>query len=42
MAETAEVFVGYVEVAAFEILGDVSDREYLARMVVAGTMPRLN
>lgn len=34
--------VAQVEAAAAEILGDISEREYLARRAVGGTMPRLN
>lgn len=35
-------FVSYVEQETREIRGDISDREYLARRLIACTMPRLN
>lgn len=35
-------FVAAVEQEAREIVGDTSDREYVARRSAAGTMPRLN
>ena len=37
--ETKAEFVSFVEQEAREILGDVSDRKYLACRVAAGTMP---
>jgi hypothetical protein len=38
----AEKFVKSVEAGVREILGEMSDKEYLARRAIAGTMPRLN
>ena len=40
--ETAETFVSLVEQEARAVAGDISDREYLARRVIAGAMPLLN
>jgi hypothetical protein len=40
--ETTEEFTAIVEQETREILGDVSEKEYLVRRVIAGTMPRLN
>jgi len=40
--ETETEFFSYVEQETREILGDVSDHEYLARRLIGGTMPRLN
>lgn len=40
--ETTEDFTTVVEREAREILGEMSDKEYLACQVIAGTMPCLN
>ena len=40
--ETFEDFVAAVEQEAREIVGDITDKEFLARRAIAGTMPRLN
>ena len=37
--ETPKDFVAAVEQEAREIIGDISDKEFLARRAVAGTMP---
>ena len=38
----AEKIMKYAEAGAWEILAEISDKEYLARRAIAGTMPRLN
>ena len=40
--ETFEDFVAAVEQEAREIVGDITDKDFLARRAVAGTMPCLN
>lgn len=40
--ETDATIVARIEAEAGEILGDISEREYLARAAVGGTMPHLN
>lgn len=40
--ETDEQFVKAVEKAATLLLGDITDKEYLSRRAIGGTMPRLN
>ena len=41
-AKTAEDFTTIVEQEAWEIVGEMFDKEYLARRAIAGTMSRLN
>jgi hypothetical protein len=41
-SETASDFIMIVEEEVREILGEMSDKEYLARRATAGTMPHLN
>jgi len=40
--ETPEDFIAAVEQEAQGIVGDISDKEFLARRAIAGTMPQLN
>ena len=40
--ESAEDFMSSVEEGAWEIVGDIFDREFLTRRAIRGTMPRLN
>ena len=40
--ETLEDFVAAVEQEARGIIGDISDKEFLAQRAIAGMMPRLN
>ena len=40
--ETNEEFVSEVEQSTSKILGEISEREYLSRRAIGGTMPRLN
>jgi len=40
--ETDEEFVSEVEQSASKILGEISEREYLSRRTIGGTMPWLN
>ena len=40
--ETDEEFVSEVEQSASKILGEISEREYLSRRTISGTMPWLN
>ena len=40
--ETDEELVRTMEKSASMIIGEISDREYLSRRVIGGTMPRLN
>ena len=40
--ESAEDFVSSMEEGAREIIGDISDREFLTWWAVGGTMPHLN
>ena len=39
---TADEYVTSVEEGAHDILGELSDKEYLARRAIGGTMPHLN
>ena len=39
---TEDGFVSEVEEAAIGLVGKISEHEYMSRMAVAGTMPRLN
>jgi len=40
--ETDEEFVSEVEQSTSKILGEISEREYLSRRAIGGTMPQLN
>ena len=40
--ETDKEFITYVESTIALVLGKISDREYLARRAIGGTMPLLN
>ena len=40
--KTDEEFVSEVEQSASKILGEISEREYLSRRTISGTMPWLN
>ena len=40
--ETNEEFVSEMEQSASKILGEISEREYLSRRTIGGTMPWLN
>jgi hypothetical protein len=42
MDETDEEFVSTVEKSTSMIIGEISDKEYLSRHAIGGTMPRLN
>jgi hypothetical protein len=41
-SEDKEAFVAEVEEGARQIVGKMTNKEYLARMVAGGMMPRLN
>jgi hypothetical protein len=42
IGEDKKAFAAMVEEGAWHIVGKISDREYLARKVAGGMMPRLN